>query len=95
MHLNNPLDLKFRLIFGGPKNPCSVLADLVNKLLDPFRDVVQSRVGDVYDFINKIPTFDQEDLPFIEIISVDVKSMYENLDQNLGLPALRYFSKPV
>ena len=38
-----------------------------------------------------MPVFKQEDLPYIELISVDVKSMYENLEENLGIPALRFF----
>ena len=91
LHLCNPLDLSFRLIFGGPKNPCSMLAELVNTLLNPFRDKIKSSLKDVFHFKDKIPNFDAEDLPFIEIISVDVVSMYENLTKNLGLPALKYF----
>ena len=91
LQLENPADLCLRLIFGGPNNPTSGLANLVNVLLKPFVGKVNSRVKDVFDFINRIPEFMTEDLPYIEIISVDVKSMYENLEQNLGLPALRYF----
>ena len=91
LFLTNPSDLPFRLIFGGPKNPCSGLADLVDVLLKPFLVKVHSRLKDVFDFISKIPAFDPRDLPFIEIISIDVKSMYENLDQSLGIPALRFF----
>ncbi|NQY54553.1 MAG: hypothetical protein HRT42_13390 [Campylobacteraceae bacterium] len=91
IHLPRPSDIVFRLIFGGWKSPTSGLADLLNMLLGPFVDKVDSRVKDVFDFINKIPTFEREDLPFIELISVDVKSMYENLEQNLGIPALRYY----
>lgn len=91
LHIVDPEDLPFRLIFGGPKNPCSVLSDLLNKLLNPFREKVKSSLKDVFDFIRGIPKFSQEDLPFIEIISVDVIGMYENLNQNLGLPALRFF----
>ena len=42
LHLRDPVDLDFRLIFGGPNNPCSVLADMVNTLLEPFRSKVTS-----------------------------------------------------
>ena len=91
LHLPHVFDLSFRLIFGGPKSPCSMLADLLNTLLNPFRDKVKARIKDVYDFIRNIPTFSSEDLPYIELISVDVKSMYENLTQSLGIPALKYF----
>ena len=93
LHLRDPLDLSFRLIFGGPNNPCSMLADLINTLLNPFRDKVQSRLRDVYHFKSNIlkSMFKPEDIPYIVIVSVDVVSLYENLTQNLGLPALRYF----
>ena len=91
LFLTNPPDLPFRLIFGGPNNPCSGLANLVDCLLKPFLVNVKSRLKDVYDFISRKPVFAPEDLPFIEIISVDVLSMYENLDQSLGIPALRCF----
>ena len=91
LFLTSPSDLSFRLIFGGPKNPCSGLANLVDILLKPYLIHVKSRLRDVFDLIKKIPSFAPEDLPFMEIISVDVKSMYENLTKNLGLPALRYY----
>ena len=93
LHMSNVFDLSFRLIFGGPKSPCSVLADLLNSLLNPFREKIKARLQDVHDFIRKIPSFAPEDLPYIELISVDVKSMYENLTQSLGIPALNYFLK--
>ena len=91
LHLKDPLDLKFRLIFGGPKSPCSVLGDMVNSLLEPFRKKVKSSLKDVYDLLRNLPVFQPEDLPFIEIVLVDVKSMYESLDQKLGIPALWFF----
>ena len=91
LHICNPKDLSFRLIFGGPKNPCSVLADFLNTILNPFRSKVCSSLRDVFDFIRSIPQFCPEDLPFVDIVSVDVISMYENLTQKLGLPALRFY----
>ena len=91
LFLKNPEDLDFRIIFGGPKNPCSGLASLTDTLLKPFICKVQSHIKDVFDFINKIPKFPPTDLPFIEIISVDIKQMYPNLEKEVGLPALRYF----
>ena len=54
---------------------------------------MKARLQDVHDFIRKIPAFAPEDLPYIELISVDVKSMYESLTQSLGIPALNYFLK--
>ena len=91
LHVPNPIDLQFRLINGGPKSVVSGLADLMNTLLGPFVEKVDSRVRDVFDFIEKMPKFSSQDLPFIELISLDVKSMYESLEQNLGIPALIYY----
>ena len=91
LFLENPDDLDFRIIFGGPKNPCSGLASLVDALLKPFIVKVHSHVRDVFDFINKIPQFALEDLPFIEMISVDIKQMYPNLEKDVGLPAIKYY----
>ena len=91
LHLSNPKDLPFRLIFGACNNETVGLQEFLNCILEPFIYKVNSRVRDVHDFINKMPVFKQEDLPYIELISVDVKSMYENLEENLGIPALRFF----
>ena len=41
LHIVDPEDLPFRLIFGGPKNPCSVLSDLLNKLLNAILQAVE------------------------------------------------------
>ena len=38
--LNSPADLSVRIIFGGSHSPTVVLADLVDKLLKPFIDLV-------------------------------------------------------
>ena len=89
--LPNPADLKFRLIFGGPNSPTVHLASLVQILLKPFVSKVHNRVQDVWEFKRKLPQLLPEDLPYIILISLDVISMYENLEQNLGIPALHYY----
>ena len=60
-------------------------------LLKPFLAKVKARVRDVFDFINKLPTFQPDDLPFIEMWSVDVKNMYPSIDHVLGLGAISYW----
>lgn len=89
--LPNPVDLKFRLIFGGPNSPTVILATLVQILLRLFVCKVKNRVQDVWEFKRKLPKLSKEDLRYIVLISVDVVSMYENLEQNLGIPALQYY----
>lgn len=64
---------------------------MINTILNPFREKVQSTLNDVFCFISFIPVFAPEDLPFIQIISVDIKSMYPNLCKDLGLRGLRFF----
>ena len=86
-----PADLDLRIIFGGPKNPTTGLAALVDALLKPFLPKVTARVQDVFDFINKLPKIKPEDLPFIEMWSVDVKNMYPSIDHVLGLKAIAYW----
>ena len=89
--MENPSDLTLRIIFGGPKNPTTGLAALVEILLKPYLSKITARVRDVFDFINKIPNFTIEDLPFIEMWSVDVKDMYPSIEQELGLEAISYW----
>ena len=91
LHFPSPPDLSLRIIFGGPKNPTTGLASLVDILLKPFLAKVKARVRDVFDFINKLPTFQPDDLPFIEMWSVDVKNMYPSIDHVLGLGAISYW----
>ena len=38
-----------------------------------------------------MPIFSKQDLPFIEMWSVDVKEMYPSIDHNLGLESISYW----
>ena len=67
-----------------------MLADLLNTLLNAFRDKVKARIKDVSEFFRTITSFSSEDLPYIELNSFGVESMHENLT-SLGIPALGYF----
>ena len=89
--LKSPSDLSLRIIFGGDHNPTVVLADLVDVLLKPFLGLVKSRVRDVTDFITRIPHFGVAEMPHIQMWSVDVKDMYQNIEHDLGLIAIEYW----
>ena len=89
--LKRPIDLTFRVIFGGPKNPMTGLASLVTEILNPYVKMVKSVVRDSIDFVNKIPVFSRLDLPFIQMWSVDVRDMYSSIEHQLGLRALRFW----
>ena len=91
LHSPHPADLTLRIIFGGPKNPTTGLASLVDALLKPFLQKIQARVKDVFDFIRKIPVFLPDDLPFIELWSVDVKDMYPSIEHTLGQESISFW----
>ena len=91
LHLPKPCDLTLRLIFGGPKSPTTGLANLVDLLLKPYLTKIEAKVIDVFHFLRKMPTFEKDVLPFIEMWTVDVKDMYPSIDHNLGLKAINYW----
>ena len=89
--LTRPSDLTVRVIFGGPKNVTTGIANLVDVLLKPFVGLIQARVRDAVDFVNKIPRYDPAVLPRIQMWSVDVQDMYQNIEHGLGLEAVEYW----
>ena len=91
LHFPDPRDLSFRVIFGGPKNPLTGLASLINIILNPFLVKVRSLVLNSVDFITKLPIFSSHDLPFIQMWVVDVTDMYNSLDNKFGLEALSFW----
>ena len=91
LNLLRPSDLVLRIIFGGPNNPTTGIADMVDVLLKPFIYLVKSRVRDVTDFLNCIPYFGPTDLPHIQMCSVDVKDMYQSIEHDLGLTAVEFW----
>ena len=91
LNLRRPSDLSLRIIFGGPKNVTTGIANMVDKLLKPYVCLVKARVRDVTDFINRIPVFQTADLPSVQMWSVDVKDMYQNIEHDLGLQAIEFW----
>ena len=91
LNLRRPPDLSLRIIFGGPKSATTGIANMVDSLLKPFVDLVKSRVRDVIDFLNRIPVFGTDDLPSIQMWSVDVKDMYQNIEHDIGLQAIEFW----
>ena len=91
LNLQRPSDLSVRVIFGGPKNVTTGIANLVDVLLKPFVALVNARVRDAVDFVNKIPRFEPSVLPHIQMWSVDVQDMYQNIEHDLGLEAVEFW----
>ena len=89
--LERPSDLSVRVIFGGTKGVTTGVQDLVEALFKPFICHVKSRVRDVTDFRNRIPQFEPADLPYIEMWSVDVANMYQNIEEPIGLESAEFW----
>ena len=91
LSLRRPSDLSIRVIFGGTKGVCTGAADMVEALFKPFLVHVKSRVRDVVDFRNNISQFEEADLPYIEMWSVDVENMYPNIEAPIGLESAEFW----
>ena len=86
--MEQPADLPFRPIISGTRCPLKRLAALVHKLLEPFPKKVGSYVKDTWDLLRKLPQTVQ---PGSELISLDVKDLYTNIDNDLGFKAVEYY----
>ena len=91
LNLKSPSDLSLRIILGGKFNPTVNLADLIDEILKPYLSLVSSGVQDVFHFIDRIPTFEPCEMPFMQMWSVDIKDMYPSLHIDLGLEAVSYW----
>lgn len=85
LSMDEPADLSFR---PGTKCPLIRLSTLVHKLLEPFPKKVGSYVKDSWDLLRKLPQSVQHGT---EIISLDVKDLYTNIDNELGFIAVEYY----
>ena len=84
----NPDDLKFRPIVAGPACPSHRLSDLLDKLSRPFIKHVKSYVRDDIDFLNHLP----KSIKITDVlITMDVCSLYSNIDHDLGHKAITYW----
>ncbi|KAL5270071.1 hypothetical protein ACHWQZ_G003530 [Mnemiopsis leidyi] len=88
LSMEQPTDLPFRPIISGTRCPLKRLAALVHKLLEPFPKKVSSFVQDTWDLLRKLPNTVQ---PGSELISLDVKDLYTNIDNDLGFKAVEYY----
>ena len=91
--LDAPVDLPFRFITAGPASPTSKLSEFLDILLKPFYTVIPSYIRDTTDFLNKLPHFPPDELADILIVTCDVKNMYNNIHQSLGLEAVNFWFK--
>lgn len=85
------VDLPFRCITAGKTAPLCKLSELLDTLLKPFLLIIPSYIRDAVDFINKLPKVEPADIDDILIVSCDVKDMYNNIKQPLGLRSADYW----
>ena len=84
----NPEDLTFRPIVAGPNCVTSRLSNFIDIILKPFLQKIESFVRDDLDFLNKIPKKLAE---YESLVTLDVSNMYTNIDNDLGLYAIKYW----
>ena len=88
LELPQPDALTFRPIASGTKCPLKNLSLIAQKLLDPFTQKVKSFTRDTWDLLKKLPKTVNKDT---KLISLDVKDLYTNIDNELGLKAVEYY----
>ena len=88
LELQQPDDLTFRPITAGTKCPLKRLSAIAQTLLDPFTQKVKSFTKDTWDLLTKLPHTVHKDT---KLISLDVKDLYTNIDNSLGLQAVEYY----
>ena len=86
-----PSDLSFRCITAGIDSTFSKLSNLLDNVLKPLCPKVFSYIKDYTDFLNKKPKNYHENFEDLELITCDIKNMYNNLPLDLVLEAITYW----
>jgi hypothetical protein len=86
--IENPVDLKFRPIVAGPSCPTHRLSHMLDVILQPYIKYVNANVVDSVDLLNKLPQTLSDSEFFV---TLDVKSLYSNIDHKMGLEAIAYW----
>jgi hypothetical protein len=88
IELQDPEDLTFRPIVAGPICETSRLSHMLDLLLKPFVQKVDSNIKNNIDFLKCIPA----EVPENTILtSFDVVNLYSNIPHNLGLQSIEYW----
>ena len=83
-----PNDLTFRPIVGGPQSPTQRLSNLIDILLKPFCNHINSYLRDSLDFLTQLPNTTTNDSI---LTTFDITNMYSNIDTTLGIEAISYW----
>lgn len=87
IHVPSPEDITFRPIVGGPICPTNRLSQTLDLLLKPYVRLVTSYISDTTDFLNSLP----DTVDDCELLTFDVKSLYTNINTELGLTAIEFW----
>lgn len=86
--VENPEDLTFRPIVGGPASCTQRLSNFIDIILKPLCKHVKSFLRDDVDFLCNLPS----NVPVGSLlVSFDVVSLYSNIETELGLEAIKYW----
>ena len=83
-----PHDLTFRPIVGSPQAPTQRLSNLIDILLKPFCNHIDSYLKDSLDFLHILPDSTRTDSI---LTTFDITNMYSNINTKLGKEAIQYW----
>ena len=86
----SPVDLKFRPIVAGPVSPTSRLSHLVDCIIKSLPQHTKSFVRDDIHFLSRLQRTLPKDQSHV-LVTLDVESLYTNIDKDLGIKAIRYW----
>lgn len=88
--IKSPNDLKFRPIVAGPVSPTSRLSHLVDCIIKDLPQYTKSYVRDDIHFLSRLNRSLPPDQDYA-LVTLDVESLYTNIDKDLGIEALNYW----
>ena len=91
LEMATPDDLKFRYIHAGPNAPTSKLSELLDNLLKPYLTKIPSYIKDSNDFLNKLPTFSENEINDIVFATCDIVDMYSNIELDIVIKSVQYW----
>ena len=90
VYVENPNDLTFRPIVGGPSGVTQRLSHFLDLILKPMCSSVKSFIKDDFDFLNHLPETVNTNS---KLVSFDVVSLYTNIPHDLGIEAIKFWLK--
>ena len=85
---NVPEDLESRPIISNINSPTSRLSYFLDNLLKPIVTLIHGYIKNSVDLLSKIPRTVDKNTVFL---SMDVKSLYTNIDHDIGNDAIHYW----